>query len=360
MRDFETSMPTKTSLSSSRARPPCVKALPGLPGNPSNAHRGHTVFAAPLLAMTLLSESLTIEANFLAHGRKRRRDLLERFALGVDGVARCNERGGEHEARGENVAPEKAVARSTFDQLAKNERRGDATDAGSDGVKDRDGHRANFDRESLADRKIGRARRWRSDEEHDHPSDRLAHRRQEILLEGDGDGDHEHAGEPIGQRDHDAAPKRVEQAPENDGTQEVAEREGQNIPANGVAADRVEFRQDERVGEKNGVVEERLRRHQRQPDEGLYAMPVDQRVEHFAERRVVARAQADGFVGGDRLELRPLVLKSLFDSLDDVLAFFFASVDREPTRTLGHPHAHEKDGQTENSAGQERKSPSPL
>ena len=36
---------------------------------------------------------------------------------------------------------------------------------------------------------------------------------------------------------------------------------------------------------------------------------------------MVARAQADGFVGGDRLELGPLVLETLFDSFDDGLAF---------------------------------------
>ena len=124
--------------------------------------------------------------------------------------------------------------------------------------------------------------------------------------------------------------------------------------------DRVEFRQHERVGEEDRVVEERLRRHQREPDEGLHAMAVDQRVEHFAERRVVARAQANGFVGGDRIELDPLVLKSLFDSLDDVLALLLAPVDREPTRTLGHPHAHEEDGEPQDRAGQEREPPSPL
>ena len=89
-------------------------------------------------------------------------------------------------------------------------------------------------------------------------------------------------------------------------------------------------------------------------------MAVDQRVEHFAKRRVGARAETNGFVGGDRIELDPLVLKSLFDSFDDVLAFLFPPVDREPARTFGHPHAHEEDGKTEDRAGQERKAPSPL
>src|SRR5580700_4757290 len=89
-------------------------------------------------------------------------------------------------------------------------------------------------------------------------------------------------------------------------------------------------------------------------------MAVDQRVEHFAKRRMGTRAQTNGLVGGDRLELDSLVLKSLFDAFDDVFAFLLPPVDREPTRTLGNPHAHEKDGQTENSACQEREPPSPL
>ena len=75
---------------------------------------------------------------------------------------------------------------------------------------------------------------------------------------------------------------------------------------------------------------------------------------------MVARAQADGFVGGDRLELDPLVLKSLFDSLDDVLALLFPPVDREPTRTFGYPHAHEENGEAQNGASQEREPPSEL
>ena len=89
-------------------------------------------------------------------------------------------------------------------------------------------------------------------------------------------------------------------------------------------------------------------------------MAVDQRVEHFAQRRMVARAEPNGFVGGDRIELDPLVLKPLFDSLDDVLTLFLTPMDREPTRTLGHPHAHEKNDEPQDRAGQERKPPSPF
>ena len=65
-------------------------------------------------------------------------------------------------------------------------------------------------------------------------------------------------------------------------------------------------------------------------------------------------------LAGTWIEFDPLVLKPLFDSPDDVLTLFLAPMDREPTRTLGHPHAHEKNDEPQDCAGQERKPPSPF
>ena len=44
----------------------------------------------------------------LPHRRQRRRDLLERLALGVDGVQPGDDCGGEHEKSGENIAAKDA------------------------------------------------------------------------------------------------------------------------------------------------------------------------------------------------------------------------------------------------------------
>jgi hypothetical protein len=80
----------------------------------------------------------------LCHCRERGRDLLERLALSCDGVATGDEGGGEHEDGRENVAAEDALPRPAFDQLAENDRRGDASEAGSDSVENRDGQCADF------------------------------------------------------------------------------------------------------------------------------------------------------------------------------------------------------------------------
>ena len=82
----------------------------------------------------------------------------------------------------------------------------------------------------------------------------------------------------------------VEQAPQNDWSKEIAEGEGQDVPPDVASADRVKLRQYESIGEKDRVVEERLSRHQRQPDKGSHAMAPEERVEHFRKRSMVARA----------------------------------------------------------------------
>src|SRR5579863_3907235 len=98
----------------------------------------------------------------LPHRREGGRDLFQRFALGVHGVERRDDGGGEHEDGGENVAAEDALPRPALDQLAENDRRSDAAEAGADGVKDSDGQSADLDREGLADGEISRTRRRRS------------------------------------------------------------------------------------------------------------------------------------------------------------------------------------------------------
>src|SRR5580704_4875953 len=134
----------------------------------------------------------------LGHCREGGCDLLERLALSCDGVTGGDEGGGEHADGSENIAAEDALPRTAFDQLAENKRRGDAPEAGPDGVEDRNGERANFEREGLANREIRRACCGRGDEKHDHPADGLGGGRKQIPLKGGADGDQKHAGERIG------------------------------------------------------------------------------------------------------------------------------------------------------------------
>ena len=77
----------------------------------------------------------------------------------------------------------------------------------------------------------------------------------------------QHAGDAIGQRDHHPAPQRVEQPAEQQRPEEIAGRERQDVPADLVGRDAEEIGQHQRIGEEDRVVEERLRGHQRQPDQ---------------------------------------------------------------------------------------------
>ena len=72
------------------------------------------------------------------------------------------------------IAGEDIGTVAALDQQTEQERRDDAADAGADRVEEGDRHGADFERETLAHRQIGRARGGRSEEEDDRPGDGLA------------------------------------------------------------------------------------------------------------------------------------------------------------------------------------------
>src|SRR5690349_18502629 len=68
----------------------------------------------------------------------RRRDLLERLALGVDAMAQRYQPGGDHEQGAEAVAGGHRVAAAGADQPAEQQRRDEAAGAGPDRIEHRD------------------------------------------------------------------------------------------------------------------------------------------------------------------------------------------------------------------------------
>jgi hypothetical protein len=66
----------------------------------------------------------------------------------------------------------------------------------------------------------------------------------------------------IRQRDHWPAPPCVKQAPDQQWSEKVADGEGHDVEADAIGADAVEFGEHQGVGEKDRIVEERLRHHQ--------------------------------------------------------------------------------------------------
>jgi hypothetical protein len=141
---------------------------------------------------------------------------------------------------------------------------------------------------------------------------------------------------------HRLAPDGVEQGSEQERPGEVADREGGDVPANGVGAHAVELVQHERVGEEDGVVDEGLADEQREPQHRASRVELEDGLREREEADRAALADLDGAV--HRLELRPCVLLHLaLDRGHERLGLLVAPVDEQPARRLRHVAAHEDD-----------------
>jgi hypothetical protein len=74
--------------------------------------------------------------------------------------------------------------------------------------------------------------------------------------------------------------------PRRSGPTEIAEREREEVEADALARHAVERAEDERIGEEERVVEERLRHHQREAQQGALAIVDQNRAQHHHDRRV--------------------------------------------------------------------------
>ena len=231
-------------------------------------------------------------------------------------------------------------------------------DRGADRVEQRDGERPDLERKHLAHREIGRARRRRGEEEHRHPAHGQGRRGDDLLLERPPAQRQQHPRHPVGRGDHGFAAERVEQPSEQHRTEEVAGGEGQDVPADPVRRHLVEVDQDQRVGEEDRVVEERLRRHQREADPG--PLPVGlEGGKHLGERRVAALAQP-------RLRERAfgegvaLGAEARLDPGDQGLGLLVPAVGHQPARALGDPGAQKEDHEPEEGAEPEGDAPARI
>ena len=164
---------------------------------------------------------------------------------------------------------------------------------GADRVEERDRERANLEREDLADRQVGGAGGCGREEEDDAPQDGQRHRRQCLLLEEDG-GDEQHAScSEVRQREHRSPADLVEQRSEQDGTEEVADRERHDVEAD-VRLVRVhEGRQHEPVREEDRVVGEGLRATSSSARARCGRVVLEQHTRNRREPRRLARMDLD-------------------------------------------------------------------
>jgi hypothetical protein len=136
--------------------------------------------------------------------------------------------------------------------------------------------------------------------------------------------------------DHRPAPDRVEQAPEQQRTHEVADGEHQQVHADDRVRDLEELGQDRREREQEGVVGERLRAHEHEPEGRAL------RVARHEGLRDLAEADRLALVDAQRLALRlgqlphvGLLANRLLDLGDDLLGFLRAAMREQPAWALG-------------------------
>ena len=76
------------------------------------------------------------------------------------------------------------------------------------------------------------------------------------------------SGEEVGTRDHAATADGVEEMADGQGADEIAQREEHEVVRRIAAGDAVDLGENQRVGEEDRVVEERLGDHQRRAENG--------------------------------------------------------------------------------------------
>src|SRR5215510_10055098 len=89
----------------------------------------------------------------------------------------------------------------------------------------------------------------------------------------------------VGERNHGSTATRVKQTTEQQGPQKISNRKRQDVPADMTRCDAVKIGENQRIGEKYRIVEERLRRHQTETNDCPAQMLPEQNVHHQGQWR---------------------------------------------------------------------------
>ncbi|MNH03441.1 hypothetical protein D3C79_627040 [compost metagenome] len=177
-----------------------------------------------------------------------------------------------------------------------------------------------------------------------------------MLLEQVTAAGQQYPGKQVGRADHDAPPDHVEQPAQQHRPAEIAQSERQDVPAYLGRRHVVEVGQHQGIGEEDRVVEKGLGGQQCQPDQCPPPVHHEEALEHLAQWRVIACAQAQGRAlqrgNGDAA----LVVMAL-DGGDDAFGLFRLIVNHQPAWAFRYPQAHQQDQQTEYRADAETQPP---
>src|SRR5215212_11181024 len=154
--------------------------------------------------------------------------------------------------------------------------------SGGYGVEERYGHRPDLHREDLAHRQVAGAGGRRGKED-DHPQDSLRDRGQDVQVEQVAGRGQQHARDEVAARDHRHPADGIEETPEEPRAEHVPQREREDVVRDAARFYPIELRQDESVGEEDGVVEEGLATHERQTEDGALRVHLEHRLGDDAE-----------------------------------------------------------------------------
>ena len=241
--------------------------------------------------------------------------------------------------------------------MPEEQRAADPARRGPDRVEERDRERPRLHREDLARGQVRRARARRGEEEGDEDqpfqspggAERLAREEERHDRADRGRGE-------VGAGDHRLATDRVEQAPERDRPEEVADGEDDQEHRHEARRDPVEAAVEGAEVEGDAVVDESLADEQRDREQRSLRVLLHGDGGDLPERDGLALANLDRLVGLGQLIAR-LLGNVLLDPLDDALRFVLPAVDEQPARTLGHVPPDDQDRQAEHDAEAERDTP---
>ena len=142
-------------------------------------------------------------------------------------------------------------------------------------------------------------------------------------------------------------PIELKEAAEDQGTERIAKRERQDVPADLIGGHIIKIRQHKSISEENRVIKERLCAHERQSQKSSCPEGDEERLDDLAKRRVCTRVQPQGRERRGVQKTRAMRNDSRFDVLDYFFGFRFPAMDDEPARAFRDPGPQEKNHEAE-------------
>jgi hypothetical protein len=186
----------------------------------------------------------------------------------------------------------------------------------------------------LAHGEVGGAGPRRGEEEDHAPGGGLRGGGPDVGPEQERRDDQQEPREDVGAGDHRLAPDGVEQPPEDQRPEEVADRERDDVVADARGLDVIERAEHERIGEEDGVVEERLADEERQADDRAPGVGAEHGLRDREQAHTLLLAHLDRLSG--LLELRNAggLLDLALDVVHERVGLVGLAVDEHPARAL--------------------------